>query len=48
MIRYYKLIKSAFLACLHDQNKRGFFGGPAFLPPKKPASTFGNNLVFSF
>jgi len=31
------------LACLHDQNKSGFFGGPAFFqpiraaaPPKKP------------
>jgi len=22
--------KVAFLACLHDQNKSGFFGGPAF------------------
>jgi len=22
-----------FLACLHVQNKRGFFGGPAFIHP---------------
>jgi len=22
----------ALLACLHDQNKIGFFGGPAFFP----------------
>jgi len=22
-----------FIACLHDQNKNGFFGGPAFIQP---------------
>jgi len=24
---------SLFTACLHDQNKSGFFGGPAFFQP---------------
>jgi len=24
---------SILLACLHDQNKSGFFGGPAFIQP---------------
>jgi len=24
---------STYLACLHDQNKRGFFEGPAFIQP---------------
>jgi len=23
----------SYLACLHDQNKSGFFRGPAFFPP---------------
>jgi len=23
----------ALTACLHDQNKRGFFGGPVFIQP---------------
>jgi len=23
----------ALLACLHDQNKSGFFGGPVFIQP---------------
>jgi len=26
---------STLLACLHDQNKIGFFGGPGFFPPNK-------------
>jgi len=25
--------KKALLACLHDQNKRGFFGVPDFIQP---------------
>jgi len=29
------LIKPIYLVCLHDQNKSGFFGGPAFFPPIK-------------
>jgi len=24
---------NAYLACLHDQNKSGFFGGPDFIQP---------------
>jgi len=24
------------LACLHDQNKSDFFGGPAFIQPIRP------------
>jgi len=23
----------AYVACVHDQNKSGFFGGPAFIQP---------------
>jgi len=28
-----KTNKNVILACLHDQNKSGFFGGPAFFQP---------------
>jgi len=26
-----KILKNDHIACLHDQNKNGFFGGPAFI-----------------
>jgi len=29
-----------FLACLHDQNKSGFFGGPAFIQPIRAGPAF--------
>jgi len=29
-----KILNSSLnIACLHDQNKNGFFGGPAFIQP---------------
>jgi len=29
------LFKASFIACLHVQNKSGYFGGPAFIQPIK-------------
>jgi len=29
-----------YLACLHDQNKSGFFGGPAFFQPIRAFRNF--------
>jgi len=26
-------LESSYIACLHDQNKSGFFGGPDFFQP---------------
>jgi len=33
LINLLSVKKSVLVACLHDQNKSGFFGGPAFIQP---------------
>jgi len=33
LLRWEILYELALLVCLHDQNKSGFFGGPAFIQP---------------
>jgi len=33
------------LACLHDQNKSGFFGGPAFIQPIRAICSFLKALI---
>jgi len=35
----------SLLACLHDQNKSGFFGGPAFFQPIRALKTFQIALI---
>jgi len=33
MLQYVGILIMQFIACLHDQNKSGFFGGSAFIQP---------------
>jgi len=35
----------SLLACLHDQNKSGFFGGPAFIQPIREILNFVKALI---
>jgi len=34
-IKHFRSSKHIYIACLHDQNISGFFGGPAFFQPIK-------------
>jgi len=33
-----------YIACLHDQNRSGFFGGPAFIQPNRTICKIFKNL----
>jgi len=38
-----QILLLVLLACLHDQNKSGFFGGPAFISQSEESEKFSKS-----
>jgi len=47
-LHYNHYFVTSYLACLHDQNKSGFFGGPAFIQPIRAIWNTGWSKILFF